>query len=451
MPGHGGLVEVEFPTVLIWDTPMTTWHTIHWPSNWNPIALAGIPEVNTGDPADNFDAIYHEFGHRLRHTADGDDEHFNWDMTRFKYARSHSMNLLSNEGFAFNEGSAEFHKSLFSDIVDVPYPDGTWPRTFSDPDAEADPAGDNVEGDVANQLFLLSKDCGGFPKLWATLRDAGPESIHSIDEFRAEFMQRNPLCGTKIKSPALRAPALGNAPSPTGDDQGSSSRRVRVVPGSEHAMTGVPGTGERAKPPGGSEASRPGSRRSSGRSSSRGCAPRWRTTSAPSKVIGRPPRRNGPARAGDAPRRVALRVQKMLARRIELDQAWHDEVTAAYREALDGLQGLPVESLADGSYEAKRRAAIAAFGGKVAAARRGCRRSAPTSRRNAPRRRSRSSWPTSTDSSRASRASPATPTGRAPPPGGRSRAARARPPQPPSPTSFPKSFWGTTRPRSPRR
>jgi hypothetical protein len=175
--------------VLIWDTAYTTWDTIHWP--WH------------GDAKTNFGALDHEFGHRLRHAADGDTDHFNWDATRFRYLRDHIPTDVTNEGFAFNEGWAEYHKTLLHpDAVST-----TW----------TSPVGDNVEGDVASQLLRLSNQCGGFAKLWATMKDAGANAFHSIDEFRAEFMKRNPSCtDTSPTPPAPPPPAPASARPPAG-------------------------------------------------------------------------------------------------------------------------------------------------------------------------------------------------------------------------------------------
>ena len=94
------------------------------------------------------------------------------------------MSDVTNEGFAFNEGWAEYHKTLLHPGAVSP----TW----------TSPIGDNVEGDVASQLLRLSDACGGFAKLWATMKGAGPNSFHSIDEFRAEFYRQRTRSGEKI-------------------------------------------------------------------------------------------------------------------------------------------------------------------------------------------------------------------------------------------------------------
>lgn len=171
VPGHDGLVEIEYPTVFINNTPYTTWHTIHW--NFH------------GESKTNFPALHHEFGHRIRHAADGDVPHFNWDMTRFVYARNHGSRDITNEGFAFNEGWAKYYRSIRDDNLST-----EWKHPEK---------GDNVEGHVAVMLAQLHVECGGLAKLWQTLRDT-PGKIHSIDEFRTEFLRRNPGC--KVAAPA---------------------------------------------------------------------------------------------------------------------------------------------------------------------------------------------------------------------------------------------------------
>jgi hypothetical protein len=59
----------------------------------------------------NYSTNFHEFGHALRHTIDGDQTHFTNDASRWTYARKHGWcgsNLVDIEAFAFNEGWAEF-------------------------------------------------------------------------------------------------------------------------------------------------------------------------------------------------------------------------------------------------------------------------------------------------------------------------------------------------------
>jgi len=52
--------------------------------------------------------IYHEFGHSIRHVADGDRAHWDGDVGAYAYGRVHDDNMLLDAGFAFNEGWAHY-------------------------------------------------------------------------------------------------------------------------------------------------------------------------------------------------------------------------------------------------------------------------------------------------------------------------------------------------------
>ena len=301
VPGNDGLVGVEYPTVFIGETPYTTWDTIHWP--WH------------GPKTSSFESFDHEFGHRLRHAADGGRDHFNSDATRFVYARNHSKDDVTNEGFAFNEGWAYYHKTLLNSGLDVP--NGTWSGSNS---------GDDVEGDVANQIFNLAKDCGPFAKLWQTMKDAGPNSFHSIDEYRAEFMKRNPTCGMTIKKPF---PGASKVARPAG-----------ATP------TPTPALSIKKPLPGGAPF---------------GAAPAPMSASKAAAVRLRAPKDLSP------PSRAAL--DRLSARRLQLAKGLHDEVAEARRKAYESFASLTRESLTDGTYDKARRSAQAAFASAVLDAR----------------------------------------------------------------------------------
>ena len=70
--------------------------------------------------------MFHEFGHRIRHAADGDEAHFLGDAIRFQYARHPAADDHANLGFAFNEGWAEYHATLLD-------PDGNLVQLFQLP------------------------------------------------------------------------------------------------------------------------------------------------------------------------------------------------------------------------------------------------------------------------------------------------------------------------------
>jgi hypothetical protein len=52
--------------------------------------------------------LHHEFGHTIRHFADGDEYHWNWDNFRWVYARAHDGDEIFSMHYAFNEGWAQY-------------------------------------------------------------------------------------------------------------------------------------------------------------------------------------------------------------------------------------------------------------------------------------------------------------------------------------------------------
>ena len=181
VPSYGGNVGVLYPSIINGGTvggtatPFTTDNTIHWV----------VEDDNRPD------VIFHEFGHRIREAADGDGGHFLGDMIRFHYAQNHNMRTtIANPGFAFNEGWAEYHKTLLADGARRELEN--WTEL---------PGGDNLEGNVAAKLLRLADRCGGFPALWPILKShpsqpiTGAGGIHSWAEFFATFKQAHPECG----------------------------------------------------------------------------------------------------------------------------------------------------------------------------------------------------------------------------------------------------------------
>jgi hypothetical protein len=184
IPRNDGMVAVLVPEIIEGGVPYTGIHAIHW-------------------PGDYFDAsaVYHEFGHRIRHAQDGGEGHFIGDVILFQYARTHGMYVdgqpyRSNLGFAFNEGWAIYH-STFLDSDTKEMVEQWTPRSGG--------SADEYEGEVAYRLLRLSKACGGFRALWSALKsgtnksiDGGPPAaqtgIHSWPQFETWFMQKNPTC-----------------------------------------------------------------------------------------------------------------------------------------------------------------------------------------------------------------------------------------------------------------
>lgn len=141
-------ISADYPCCGV---PFTTLDTTHWPSNY---------ETGAG-----YATNFHEFAHSVRHSFDGGLGHFLLDAARFGYAKNHSLCLTTNEGFAFNEGWAEY-----------------WAHT---PATCGDGTNFSQEGNVASALTGLEK-CANRQTMVRVLKES-PGTIHSYGEFRARF------------------------------------------------------------------------------------------------------------------------------------------------------------------------------------------------------------------------------------------------------------------------
>ncbi len=148
-------IDADFPCCGV---PFTTTDATHWPSNY--------PTGYRGDPDGGYSVNTHEFGHSVRQSFDGGELHFLADVARYSYLKNHEFCLVSNEGFAFNEGWAEF-----------------WAHT---PDTCGDGTNFNQEGNVASALTGLEK-CSSRQTMIRVLRE-NPEAIHSYSQFRAKWL-----------------------------------------------------------------------------------------------------------------------------------------------------------------------------------------------------------------------------------------------------------------------
>ncbi len=183
-PSANYLIDAEFPCC---GTPFTTRDTTRWPAGYR----TGSGSTDPGGP---FSVSFHEFAHSVRHTLDGNFGHFLLDVGRFGYARNHSPCLVTNAGFAFNEGWAEY-----------------WART---PQTCADPTNMSQEGNVAAALTSLER-CVDRPSMVSVLRQS-PGAIHSFSEFQARFFQIfgrrvctfQPFPGGEVGQAALTAQQL---------------------------------------------------------------------------------------------------------------------------------------------------------------------------------------------------------------------------------------------------
>ena len=153
-PDSSYLINADFPCCGV---PFTTLDRTQWPG--------GYETGYRNDPDGGYSVNFHEFAHSVRHSFDGSFLHFLADAASYGYVKNHELCLLSNEGFAFNEGWAEF-----------------WAHT---PATCGDGTNFNQEGNVATALTGLEK-CANRTTMVRVLRES-PGTIHSYDEFKAKF------------------------------------------------------------------------------------------------------------------------------------------------------------------------------------------------------------------------------------------------------------------------
>ncbi len=155
-------IEADFPCCGV---PFTTTDTTRWPAGYS----TGVGNRTS----------FHEFAHAMRHSLDGGFAHFLVDAGRFLYPQFHEPCKLTNEGFAFNEGWAEY-----------------WART---PQTCGDGTNMSYEGNVAAALTGLER-CTGRPQMVRVLRESPTgltlsSGIHSWSEFQSRFFE---LYGTRV-------------------------------------------------------------------------------------------------------------------------------------------------------------------------------------------------------------------------------------------------------------
>ena len=150
-PDRNYEIEADFPCCGV---PFTTLSSTQWPDNYSPGA--------------GYTTSFHEFAHSFRHSFDGGTFHFLYDVGRVGYLNFHSTCKQTNEGFAFNEGWAEYWQGA---------------------GCNSGPEDHRVEGKVANALTALER-CSSRPAMVRVLRE-NPGSIHSFDEFRARWAAQN--------------------------------------------------------------------------------------------------------------------------------------------------------------------------------------------------------------------------------------------------------------------
>ncbi|WP_437673225.1 hypothetical protein [Sorangium sp. So ce131] len=172
--------------------------------------------------------ITHEFGHTVRHAADGDLLHWNGDDVAYLYGRAPDGSEISNKGYAFNEGFANYWEQarvhargrLCGGATACPS------LQFRDWNARR----------IANALLDLSDVVGD--KAMIEVLEANPGTIHSLQEFQSRL---------HVQNPAVPAPAAVPA-CPTGfSDDGATCSSTVNKPSYGRGVGAVPslcGAGE---------------------------------------------------------------------------------------------------------------------------------------------------------------------------------------------------------------
>jgi hypothetical protein len=207
--------------------------------------------------------------------------------------------------------------------------------------------------------------------MWHTLKDSGHNTIHSVDEFRAAFLERNPGC---VAAGAVPTRTPTNPPPPP-----TPTRSIKGIPGP--SITGLPlftpTASTRGPLPKITSITQPlvtpTPSKQGAEESARLRAEAGRQLAGHFDLIAK---REAVARdktrlrvPADVPAAARPAVERLNVRRAELDGAFHAKSLEAYRAAYDSLSSLTRDSLSDGSYEKAQSAAKDAFAERILAAR----------------------------------------------------------------------------------
>jgi hypothetical protein len=231
--GDYEIVIQSTPTLRPWTARSTT----NYPEGYQTYKFStGVPTSETDPLFDpyfsqftNYGTMFHEFGHALRHTIDGDLRHLTDDASRWTYLRGHSLcgsdsGYVDIEAFAFNEGWAEFWAMDTGNLIAI-----NCGSSFDLTDM-------TKEGAVMNDLHAVAQAISACLPPTANRAEAfrsqrhnlfsvlnrGNNIIHSEGEFRSNAMQQFPGC-------TLRPLGIGVSASPISIFAGPSLVRSTLV------------------------------------------------------------------------------------------------------------------------------------------------------------------------------------------------------------------------------
>lgn len=200
----------------VWDgTPHTYYDYIVLTTNFSQVAPYN-------DESSRRRTLFHEFGHSIRHVADGDELHWGWDNFRWAYARSHNRCEVFNTQYAFNEGWANYWgarsgvsipncPSLGQDFLD-------WNETL-------------IAGHLQKLSNALCSSSNGreCARKMISVLQPNPGAIHSIRDFEVRYCQLYSAGNTNCRGvgvPDRKAPL---ACPPGFHDDGATCRFENIV------------------------------------------------------------------------------------------------------------------------------------------------------------------------------------------------------------------------------
>jgi hypothetical protein len=191
------------------------------------------------------ETIFHEFGHSIRHVADGGEAHWHWDNFRWAYARIHSGCEIYNTQEAFNEGWAGYwHLVNMPGEEKVPCAGRTC-DTATDPSCTRNKLLDWNEDLISQRLRVLSNavtPAASARDFMVKVLESHPGEIHSIREFEVKYCQMVTLPNTQCR--ANRTPMRPNPAScpPDFHDDGATCRfdNIRAKPSYGRGVGVVP-------------------------------------------------------------------------------------------------------------------------------------------------------------------------------------------------------------------
>lgn len=185
--------------------------------------------------------IHHEFGHSIRHVADGDINHWNWDNFRWAYARSHSGCEVFNTQYAFNEGWAGYWENWARNRSPDGCKDGPDAKEHA-PEVSSNAAKfvDWVEDMINKRLYDLSQElktnvCSGADteacaaQKMVQVLEENPGKIHSLWEFEKSYCKLHHAGNTMCTSSGVPKRAKPKSCPPGFTDDGATCRLHKVV------------------------------------------------------------------------------------------------------------------------------------------------------------------------------------------------------------------------------